>query len=190
MSRCAFQRSLAHAALCVHTGKQTHPGELTVKTHLCLLPFNFLPHRQTRRGLRVSIGGCTSTVRTTVTQPSISVVLTHTQAKIMTSILQAQTEAAVLAANNSQFSRHPRRKRGRTGRWERNWEEKRKKNLRERIGVFILSWKIMTHLGKELQQGERVCLPSGWSAEPCYYNQHQRESAEAAIHSQCRSVAG
>lgn len=46
-SRCAFHKSLARAAPCLQTGKQTHPGELTVKTHLCLLPFNFLPHTQT-----------------------------------------------------------------------------------------------------------------------------------------------
>lgn len=53
----------------------------------------------------------------------------------MTSILQAQIEVVVLAANNSQFSGHPR---GRTGQWEESGGGK-KKNNKERISVFILS---------------------------------------------------
>lgn len=47
-----------------------------------------------------------STGETTVTL--LSLMLTYAQAKLMTSILQAQIEAVVLAANNSLFSRHPR----------------------------------------------------------------------------------
>lgn len=50
----------------------------------------------------------------------------------MTSILQAQIEVVVLAANNSQFSGHPR---GRTGQWEESGGKK-KKNNKERELVF------------------------------------------------------
>lgn len=90
---------------------------------------------------------------------------THTQAKLMTSILQAQIEVLVLAANNSQFSRCPR---GREGGWEGGRRAGEKK-LRENW-CFHPVLKIMTHLGKALQQGEHVCLLSRRPAEHRHYH--------------------
>lgn len=147
-SRCAFHKSLARAAPCLQTGKQTHPGELTVKTHLCLLPFNFLPHTQTDAARPARFHGW---MRIHSKKPPSSPTIhlccththTHTQAKLMTSILQAQTEAVVLCSKQfsvQQASEEEEREDRKVGEEPgRRRRRRRKNNLRERIGVFILS---------------------------------------------------
>lgn len=82
----------------------------------------------------------------------------------MPSILQALIETEVLAVNNSLFSRPSR------GRKEKESE----------IDVFILSTKIMTHLGVgDCNTGEHLCLLSRRAAEPCHYHRCHTNASQS-----------
>lgn len=144
-----FSQRLAGTGMCVHTGKQTH----TEENPLVSAAISFSPTQIDTVRPVCTIGRARIHWRDH-RHPTNSLILTHThtQAKLMTSVLQNRSGSPC----SKQFSvqQASERKRGRTGRWERSGKKQREN------WCFHPILKIMTHLGKALQQGEHLCLLS------------------------------
>lgn len=191
MSRCAFHKGCL-ALRCVFTWVNKQAERIKWKALLRLLPFPFAPTQiETMRHVQdVEIIPTWIPLQRPLSPLWLGLILlhTHTQTKLMTSLRQAQTEAALLAENNSQFSRHLRG-RGGGGGWEggkkvekTDWELVFSSWLEnnDTPGESVATWKASLFTDKMSHWA--LLLP------PMLYKKGWHESARSAIPSRCRAL--